>query len=119
MGKGNNPPRPTISLVSCLPVARRIRPYSRASARNLPTLPIPLRTRLLDILHDYPQAWARMLIKRAYRHAGIPDAQMSEDQIEAARRADIMCHHPRMANIMGLPFHGVIYSEPLRTRTAP
>src|SRR5262249_16462530 len=59
----------------------------------------------------------RMLIKRAYRHAGIPDAQVSEDQIEAARRADIMCHHPRMANIMGLPFCGVIYSEPLRTRT--
>jgi hypothetical protein len=75
--------------------------------------------RLLDILHDYPQAWARMLIKRAYRHAGIPDAKVSEDQIEAARRADIMCHHPRMANIMGLPFYGVIYSEPLRTRTAP
>src|SRR6516165_3521836 len=41
--------------------------------------------RLLDILHDYPQAWARMLIKRAYRHAGIPDAQVSEDQIEAAQ----------------------------------
>jgi hypothetical protein len=31
---------------------------------------------------------------------------------------DIVCHHPRMANIMGLPFYGVIYSEPLRTRTA-
>ena len=75
--------------------------------------------RILEIQSDYPQAWARMLIKRAYRHTGIFDPQVSKDQIEAARRADIMCHHPRMANIMALPFYGVIYSEPLRTRTAP
>jgi hypothetical protein len=41
--------------------------------------------RLLDIQHDYPQAWGRMLIKRAHGLADAKDPQATEQRIEAAR----------------------------------
>jgi hypothetical protein len=74
--------------------------------------------RLLDIQADYPQAWARMLMKRAYRHAGVSDPQVAEDKLYAARTVNLMCRHPRRAQIIGLPFYGIIYSRSLRARAA-
>jgi hypothetical protein len=74
--------------------------------------------RLLDIQYYYPQAWGRMLTKRAYRHRGVPDPQVTEDKLGAARMVDLMCRHPRKARIIGLPFYGVIYSKTLRAHNA-
>jgi hypothetical protein len=75
-------------------------------------------SRLLDVQQDYPQAWGRMLIKRAHRLAGVKDSQATEQRIEAARRADTVCRHPRIARAIGCPFRGFIYSKPLRARTS-
>lgn len=50
-------------------------------------------SRLLDLQSDYPQAWARMLMKRTYRHRSVPDPQVTEDKLNAAHLANLMCRH--------------------------
>jgi hypothetical protein len=59
-----------------------------------------------------------MLMKRAYRQGNVPDPQVTNDKLDAARMANLMCRHPRKAQIIGLPFYGIIYSKTLRARTS-
>jgi hypothetical protein len=73
--------------------------------------------RLLELQRDYPEAWERMLVKRAHHICGTKDPQRTNDRWSAALMTNTKCRHPRIAHIMGLPCYGS-FLRPLRARTA-
>jgi hypothetical protein len=76
--------------------------------------------RLEALWRDYPEAWQRMLEKRAchLRRTKDPrrpnDSQSTYWRVWKARQTNIKCRHPRLALKRGLQYHG----KPLRERGA-
>src|SRR5258707_6347495 len=80
--------------------------------------------RLLMLRRDYPEAWNRMLEKRAHRLRGTNDPQSTDDRVSAASVTDAKCRHPRIARTIGWPYYGSYskprnYTKPLRAGKAP
>jgi hypothetical protein len=72
--------------------------------------------RLLDLQYDYPEAWERMLVKRAHRICGTKDPQQTDYRWSGALMTNVKCRHPRKARLMGLPYYGS-FRKPLRARS--
>jgi hypothetical protein len=80
--------------------------------------------RLEEIRYDYPEAWDRMLAKRAHRICGTKDPQRTDGRVRGASMTDTMCRHPRIARAIGWPYYGSYsklrnYAEPLRAGEVP
>jgi hypothetical protein len=74
--------------------------------------------RLEEIRYDYPEAWDRMLAKRAHRICGTKDPQRTDGRVRGASMTDTMCRHPRIARAIGWPCYGS-FRTPLRGRDTP
>src|ERR1700730_14753037 len=129
-----NYPRPTLYAPG---ITRRDRLFLSYLAYRLPVRKLPFEAdlsfqvlaeacrkcrypqwRLREIRYDYPEAWERIVVKRAHRLCGTKDPQSTEGRWGGAGCTNTRCRHPRMARIMGEPYYGS-FRTPLRARATP